>query len=600
MKHLKKIPAVFLALSMTFGAGAVLLPVNSLQTTVCAAETLTYGDFQYRITDSDTITITLYNGRDADVTVPSEIDGKPVTEIDGFTFMNWTGVHTVYIPKGVTSDLDSVFSHCPNLTDIHVAPNNPMYSSDNGVLYSKDGSSLLNCPQGKKGEYTIPQKVTFVRHSAFQRCPNLTALHVESGNPVYTSYDGVLMTADKTKILRVPQGRTGEYTVPSFVSAIGETAFGDCQKLTAVNLHDGIAEIGMGAFSKCKGLTHAKIPDGITAVPPHLFSSCSALKSVKLPESITQIGQWAFDGCFSLESINIPQGVTKIERSAFEMCSSLKDVTIPSGITELSDQVFENTGFTHVIIPDSVTTINYEAFRGCSSLQSIVIPPSVTTIGRNVLYQCRKVTVYGAKGSAAEVYANENGVPFVELQELKNCSTLSKSTMVLGSTVTVNLQAEGSAGNSLYAVQYKKKTDTKWLTAQSYSENTSVTLKPAKAADYQICVKVKDDTGRIVKKYLTLKVNAKLANSSTVSADTIKLGNTVKVTAKATGGMGDYTYAVLYKKDYDKNWTVKQGYKANSTVSIKPAKKATYNICVKVKDADGSIVKKYFNVKITS
>ena len=245
---------------------------------------------------------------------------------------------------------------------------------------------------------------------------------------------------------------------------------------------------------------------------------------------------------------------------------------------------------------NTVTITKYTGNGGDVVIPNTIDGKSVTSIGRWAFDHCTDLTIYGKKGSYAETYANKNGISFVAF--LLNESEISADEIVLGNTVTVSAKAEGGVGECTYAVFYKKSYDTKWVTAQGYKTNDTVTLKPAKAADYQICVKVKDDTGRIVKKYLTLKVNAKLANSSTVSADTIKLGNTVKVTAKATGGMGDYTYAVLYKKDYDKNWTVKQGYKANSTVSIKPAKKTTYNICVKVKDKDGTIAKKYFNITV--
>ena len=53
---------------------------------------------------------------------------------------------------------------------------------------------------------------------------------------------------------------------------------------------------------------------------------------------------------------------------------------------------------------------------------------------------------------------------------------------------------------------YKKKTDTKWTTKQYFTSNASVDIKPAKAVDYDVCIKVKDSTGTIEKKYCSVTV----------------------------------------------------------------------------------------------
>ncbi len=106
-------------------------------------------------------------------------------------------------------------------------------------------------------------------------------------------------------------------------------------------------------------------------------------------------------------------------------------------------------------------------------------------------------------------------------------------------------------------------------------------------------------TGKIVKKFFEVKVNDKLKNTSTISATTIKKGDTVTLNGSATGGMGDYTYAVLYKKKAETKWTTRQGYKDNSEILVRPYTNTDYDICIKVKDNDGTIAKKYFTVTVT-
>ena len=111
-------------------------------------------------------------------------------------------------------------------------------------------------------------------------------------------------------------------------------------------------------------------------------------------------------------------------------------------------------------------------------------------------------------------------------------------------------------------------------------------------------MKVKDGKGDIVKKFFTVKVNAKLANNSTLSASSVKHGSTFTAYAKASGGMGGYTYAVLYKKKYEQKWTVRQNYNSNNDILVRPYTNVDYDICIKVKDEIGTIVKKYFDVSV--
>ena len=185
------------------------------------------------------------------------------------------------------------------------------------------------------------------------------------------------------------------------------------------------------------------------------------------------------------------------------------------------------------------------------------------------------------------------------VEPLANTSTISATSIKLGETVTLTGKATGGTSPYTYAMLYKKKSDTKWTTKQNFSENITASIKPANATNYDVCIKVKDSTGTIEKKFFTVKVtNVALTNNSTISATSITLGETVTLTGKATGGTSPYTYAMLYKKKTDTKWTTKQDFKENATVSIKPANAVEYDVCVKVKDTTGTVEKKYFSVTV--
>ena len=90
---------------------------------------------------------------------------------------------------------------------------------------------------------------------------------------------------------------------------------------------------------------------------------------------------------------------------------------------------------------------------------------------------------------------------------LVNQSTISSSSITLGNTITAKAKASGGTGVYTYAVFYKKSSSTKWTTVQNYSSNTTVSIKPAVATSYDVCIKVKDSKGTIQKKYFTVKVS---------------------------------------------------------------------------------------------
>ena len=89
---------------------------------------------------------------------------------------------------------------------------------------------------------------------------------------------------------------------------------------------------------------------------------------------------------------------------------------------------------------------------------------------------------------------------------LTNNSTISATSITLGETVTLTGKATGGTSPYTYAMLYKKKTDTKWTTKQDFKENATVSIKPANAVEYDVCIKVKDTTGTVEKKYFSVTV----------------------------------------------------------------------------------------------
>ncbi|MDR3147947.1 MAG: leucine-rich repeat domain-containing protein, partial [Treponema sp.] len=108
--------------------------------------------------------ITDYQGSSKNVSIPANVkeEGEralPVTSIrsGAFAGKNLTGVR---IPSSVTTIEGGAFANNPALSAITVDANNPAYTTIDGVLFSKDGRTLVAYPAGKGSSYAIPQGVT--------------------------------------------------------------------------------------------------------------------------------------------------------------------------------------------------------------------------------------------------------------------------------------------------------------------------------------------------------------------------------------------------------------------------------------------------------
>ena len=170
----------------------------------------------------------------------------------------------------------------------------------------------------------------------------------------------------------------------------------DSKNLTAITLEPGLTTVGSWAFRYSK-ITSLVIPDSVTSIGTQAFIQCGKLTSVTFGKGLKEIGPSAFINCVKLAEIALPDGCTTIGRSAFRGCESLTNVTIPAGVTSIGDFAFLN----------------------CYALKRIVIPASVTSIGENILstqtdslseiLPMTDVTVVTTRGSAADLYAQENG-----------------------------------------------------------------------------------------------------------------------------------------------------------------------------------------------
>lgn len=102
-----------------------------------------------------------------------------VTSIKSQAFNGCSALTSIYLPQSVTNLEDNAFSGASGLTDITVDSANPTYRSVNGVVFSKDMTTLYVYPAGSpRTSYTIPEGVQVVYNGALHACNNLTSLTI--------------------------------------------------------------------------------------------------------------------------------------------------------------------------------------------------------------------------------------------------------------------------------------------------------------------------------------------------------------------------------------------------------------------------------------
>ena len=333
----------------------------------------------YEVSNGDTIyyTITSYaspygvavtsviKSQNSDsVTIPSSVTyyglTYSVTSIGDTAFYACTGLTSITIPNSVTRIGNYAFSGCSRLTSV-----------------------------------TIPNSVSTIGTYAFYLMPNINYHGSATGSPwgalcVNGYYYDSLYYSDTSKTtLCSAHKQIHKAVIPNTVTSIRKSAFEKCGSLTSVTIDTSVTRIGEYAFYGCTGLTSVTIPNSVTSIGEYVFCGCTGLTSATIGLSV---GNYAFYGCSGLISVNILSAY-RIGNSAFSGCSRLTSVTIPNSVTSIGNNAFSGcTGLTSITIPNSVISIGNSAFNGCRGLTSVTIPDSVTSIGYYAFSRCSGLT----------------------------------------------------------------------------------------------------------------------------------------------------------------------------------------------------------------
>ena len=377
-----------------------------------------------------------------------------------------SNITSVSIPATTTSISNIPFgTDAKNLTEYIVDPNNPNYSSQDGVLYNKNKTELISFPYGKTGaSFTIPDSVTTISSYGFYCLVNLQTVNIganvtsmdnafkidctpssiaeiviDPNNPNYSSQDGVFFNKNKTTLLIYPYGKNAtNYSVPSSVTTIRSSAFERNPFLESLTLPNGLTRIGTYAFYLTK-LTSITIPDSVTTLDNYVFTSARQLESINVGvgnSNYKSVGGvlYSKDG---KTLISYPDGKTD---PSFE---------IPSGVESVSSQWTAN-GFRllRITVPSSVTSFGFAWSGNDNKVGSYMVflgNSNLTSISGNY---ANKIIYCGNANTALSNWATEQSKTIVCQSQapdfVLSSDTLSgvKSTSFTGYTISSNVASD--------------------------------------------------------------------------------------------------------------------------------------------------------------
>ena len=323
-----------------------------------------------------------------------------VKSIGVSAFYGCTGLSgPLVLPDSLESIGPAAFSGCSGLSGRLLVP---------GGVESIGAAAFFGC--SRLTGIDIPAGTASIRSNVFGGCSRLTEISVSPQNPHYSSKDGVLFNREMTTLLAYPAGRPGvSYAVPDGVKSIGGSAFYGSAGLTGkLVLPDSLESIGGSAFSGCSGLTgKLTIPYGVTHIEDSAFHGCSGFTGeLVLPGSVVSVGNGAFRGCSGLTgTLAVPDSAASIGYNAFAGCSGLTEISASGNGRFFSRDgvLFDRNGMALLAypagkpdvfytVPDGTAAIRSSPFEGCGNLQSVSLPASLTDFnGGSAFFGCPRL-----------------------------------------------------------------------------------------------------------------------------------------------------------------------------------------------------------------
>lgn len=297
-------------------------------------------------------------------------------------------VKTIIICEGITSiENCSVFANFKGHNDQNVSIQLP--TSLKKISAKAFESSLLDF-----SSINIPEGVKTIEPTAFGLYPELEHISVSPKNRFFTSEDGVLFSKNKKTLVYYPRLKNDRtYTLPKNVKKIKSLAFAGQAYLTKIILPHRLSILGSGAFINCHNLKNINLADTkIKKITDYngTKNKIYFIGAVELEETSGstleyQMQSHSYAGTFegtAVTSITIPDSVRYLSSETFDRSNLQK--------------IIFGKNFTGNINTGKHTHENKSLYLYDSNLKSIIIPKSNKKycVKNNVLYSKNGKVLY--------------------------------------------------------------------------------------------------------------------------------------------------------------------------------------------------------------
>ena len=500
-------------------------------------------------------------GKLSSVQLPSKLK-----YIESWVFEGCSSLETITIPASVTSIDLHAFSGADGLKEILVNSGNTKYKDVGGVLFSKDGKTLVFFPAAKASSYTIPSGVTKIQ-AAFSSNKNLKSVTMpDTVTSIEGSFKGCSALSSVT--LSANLKTVGSYafaycsslksiSIPSTVTKIGDCAFTGCSALKTVSIPSSVKTIGTEAFAECGSLSSVVVPGSVTAPGERVFSACTGLTKATVKSGVKSLGAGMFENCGALQTVTLPEGLQSVGTGCFSGCGSLHALTLPDSLLSIGYRAFAESGLTSVTIPAAVGTQGENLFEGCGSLTKIILLCDSTAVTASSLYDATATAYYPADNASWTAEALEKlqrwyrgSLTWVPFRELSISAQPKSQTVNEGKTAKFTVTATGAES---YRWQYRTSPTGTWHNSTASSATTasmSVTATEARSG-YQYRCKLTNVLGSVYTDTVTLTVALKPRVTVQPTDKTVNEGKTAAFTVTATGAE---SYQWQYSKSETGSW----------------------------------------------
>lgn len=185
---------------------------------------------------------------------------------------------------------DNMFKDCTNLQNILL----PEQTTGLGIC------AFMNCKSLQQMQ--LPPQINYIQSKVWLDCISMKAVTVHPSNPHFISKDGVLYSKDLSTLVHYPTYKTDSiYDVPQTTQKIYPFAFNGSLFLQKVKLSEQIKEIPPYVFSSCPTLRSVQLPEGLEQIKANAFCLCKELSEVNLPAKFQDAREKIFNQCNQLK-----------------------------------------------------------------------------------------------------------------------------------------------------------------------------------------------------------------------------------------------------------------------------------------------------------